>query len=90
MDFLNVGFDNSVALNRVIAIIAVNSTPVRRMIDYAANNGTLVDATRGKKVKALVVTDSNHCIISAIAPETLLTRAKEAGLILKTKEQDKK
>jgi len=90
MDFLNVGFENSVSLKRVIAIIAVNSTPVKRMIDSAANNGTLVDATHGKKVKSLVVTDSNHCVISAIAAETLIARAKEAGTITKIKEQDKK
>ncbi|HRU38572.1 MAG TPA: DUF370 domain-containing protein [Candidatus Goldiibacteriota bacterium] len=71
---LNVGFDNAVVAARVISIISVDSTPVKRMINEAKKNGMLIDATRGKKIRSVVVTDSNHCVISAIQPNTLMTR----------------
>jgi regulator of extracellular matrix RemA (YlzA/DUF370 family) len=77
MELLNVGFDNAVILGRIVSIISVNSTPVKRMIDAARAAGMLVDATRGKKVKSVVITDSNHYIISAIQPETLILRCTQ-------------
>jgi len=76
VELLNLGFDNAVVAARVISIIAVNSTPVRRMIETAENAGRLIDATHGKKVKSVVITDSGHYIISAIQPETLAARAE--------------
>ena len=84
MQVLNVGFDNGVMISRVVAIIAVNSTPVKRMIDEAKKNGFLIDATHGKKIKAVVITDSNHCILSALQTDTLINRA------VKEKSRDKK
>jgi len=101
MELLNLGFDNAVVASRVISIIAVNSTPVRRMIEAAGNAGKLIDATHGKKVKSVVITDSGHYIICAIQPETLDGRLenvrqekkqlKEAPKEkLKEKEPDKK
>ncbi|HDT14665.1 MAG TPA: DUF370 domain-containing protein [Firmicutes bacterium] len=94
MSVLNVGFDNAVIKERVVSVLAVNSTPVKRMIEAARNAGMLIDATRGKKVKAVVITDTNHYIISAIQPETLIGRIsgkdKEKKLREKGKEPDKK
>ena len=90
---LNVGFDNAVAAMRVIAIIAVNSTPVKRMIEDASKRGFLVDATHGKKVKSCVITDSGHCVISAIQAETLMSRfegSKAQDKKAKDRETDKK
>jgi len=71
---LNVGFDNAVVQERIVAVIDVNSTPVKRMIEEARKSGFLIDATHGKKIRAVIVTDSNHCVISAIQAETLLVR----------------
>ncbi len=94
MSINNVGFDNAVIKERVVSIVAVNSTPVKRMIEGARNARMLIDATHGKKVKAVVITDSNHYILSAIQPETLINRCgnKEKNVERKKdkKEADKK
>ena len=82
---LNVGFDNAVVQERIIAVIDVNSTPVKRMIEASGKSGFLIDATHGKKIRSVIVTDSNHCVISAIQAETLLNR-----LANNEKQQDKK
>lgn len=82
---LNVGFDNAVVQERIVAVIDVNSTPVKRMIEEARKSGFLIDATHGKKIRAVIVTDSNHCVISAIQSETLLNRFGS-----NEKQQDKK
>jgi len=81
MALLNVGFDNAVVISRIVSIVSVNSTPVKRMIEESRKNAMLIDATHGKKIKAVIVTDSNHCILSALQPETLINRcsAKEKG-----------
>ena len=78
---LNVGFDNAVMIKRVVSIVSVNSTPVKRMIDEARKAGMLIDATRGKKIKSVVITDSNHYLLSALQTETLVSRCggKEKG-----------
>ncbi len=89
---LNVGFDNAVVIDRIIAIIDVSSTPVKRMIEDARKNFLLVDATHGKKIKSVVVMDSNHCVLSAILPETLILRCgnRDKQPDKKIKEPDKK
>ncbi|HDQ26680.1 MAG TPA: DUF370 domain-containing protein [bacterium] len=75
---LNVGFDNAVVAERIVAVVAVNSTPVRRMIDESRKAGTLIDATHGKKIRSVVVTDSSHCVLSALQAETLTGRLSGA------------
>ncbi|MFP4466092.1 MAG: extracellular matrix/biofilm biosynthesis regulator RemA family protein [Candidatus Goldiibacteriota bacterium] len=89
MSILNVGFDNAVVKERVVSVLAVNSTPVKRMIETAGNAGMLIDATRGKKVKSVVITDTNHYIISAIQPETLIGRITGKDRDKKPKEKGK-
>ena len=81
MALLNVGFDNAVQISRIVSIVSVNSTPVKRMIDEARKAGMLIDATRGKKIKSVVITDSNHYVLSALQTETLVGRCggKEKG-----------
>ncbi|HDT14905.1 MAG TPA: DUF370 domain-containing protein [Firmicutes bacterium] len=83
---LNVGFDNGVMIERIVGIIAVNSTPVKRAIDAAKKNGMLIDATHGKKIKSVIIMDSNHCVLSALQAETLINRCQP----LKEKMQEKK
>lgn len=90
---LNVGFDNAVMIERIVAIIGINSMPVKRMIEDSKKNGMLIDATHGKKIRSVVVVDSNHCVISAIQPETLMARcglSNEKPAEKKVKEPEKK
>ncbi len=73
-DLLNIGFKNAVPKERVIAILAPSSAPMKRLKEGAKENGLLIDATQGKKTRAVVVTDSNHVVLSAIQSETLIQR----------------
>ena len=86
---LNVGFDNAVVQERIVAVIDVNSTPVKRMIEEARKSGFLIDATHGKKIRAVIVTDSNHCVISAIQAETLIARFGSNEKLQDKKPKDK-
>ncbi|HTP41920.1 MAG TPA: DUF370 domain-containing protein [Nitrospiria bacterium] len=74
MKLLNVGFGNVVSASRVIAIVATDSAPVRRLKDEAKEAGRLVDASQGRKTRAIVVMDSGHVILSALQAETLAQR----------------
>ncbi|MFC1742551.1 DUF370 domain-containing protein [Candidatus Riflebacteria bacterium] len=67
---LNIGYGSYIPLKRVVAIIGPDSAPLKRMKDYARKKGMLVDATFGRKTRSLIITDSNHVILSAIQPET--------------------
>ncbi len=68
---LNIGFGNFVVADRVIAIVNPNSSPMRRLREDARQEGRLVDATQGRKTRSLIVTDSNHVVLSAIQAETV-------------------
>lgn len=71
---INIGFGNIVAANRVIAIVAPDSAPVKRIIQEARERGTLIDATYGRRTRAVVITDSGHVLLSAVQPETVAHR----------------
>lgn len=71
---INMGFGNYVLASRVIAIINPASSPMRRLREDARNEGRLIDATQGRKTRSILVTDSNHIILSAIQPETISQR----------------
>ncbi len=71
---LNIGFGNSVVISRVVAIVGPTSSPMRRLREEAKQAGRLIDATQGRKTRSLIITDSNHCILSAIQPETISQR----------------
>jgi len=71
---INIGFGNIVAANRVIAIVAPDSAPVKRIIQEARDRGTLIDATYGRRTRAVVITDSGHVVLSAVQPETVAHR----------------
>ncbi|MCF8044269.1 MAG: DUF370 domain-containing protein [Desulfarculaceae bacterium] len=71
---LNIGFGNTVVAERVVTILAPNSSPMRRLKDEARDQNRLVDATHGRKTRAMVLTDSNHVLLSAIQAETLSQR----------------
>ncbi|MBZ4661633.1 MAG: hypothetical protein JG779_787 [Thermotoga sp.] len=74
---INIGFGNVVAGDRVIAIVNPESSPLKRMKDEAKLEGKLIDATYGRKTRSIIITDSNHIILSAIQPETITQRFME-------------
>lgn len=71
---INIGFGNIVSANRIVAIISPESAPIKRVIQEARENRMLVDATYGRKTRAVIVTDSGHIILSAVQPETVANR----------------
>ena len=71
---VNIGFGNIVAANRIISIISPESAPIKRIIQEARDKGMLVDATYGRRTRAIVVVDSGHIILSAVQPETVANR----------------
>ncbi|THB81067.1 MAG: DUF370 domain-containing protein [Desulfobacteraceae bacterium] len=71
---LNLGFGNTVVADRVVAILSPNSSPMKRVKDEARDERRLIDVTHGRKTRAIVITDSNHVILSAIQAETVSQR----------------
>ncbi|EMS79869.1 DUF370 domain-containing protein [Desulfotignum phosphitoxidans] len=71
---LNIGFGNTVVADRVVTILTPNSSPMKRLKDEAKDDRRLIDATHGRKTRAIIITDSNHVILSAIQAETLSSR----------------
>lgn len=79
LKFINIGFGNIVSASRVIAIISPESAPIKRIIQDARERGMLIDATYGRRTRAVIVTDSDHIVLCAVQPETVAHRmdAKE-------------
>ncbi len=76
---LNIGFGNTVVSRRIVAIISPNAAPVKRLRDEARQARRLVDATQGRKTRSVIITDSNHVILSAIQSETIAQRLSPDG-----------
>lgn len=74
---INIGFNNMVMDIRIIAVINPDSAPSKRLRDEAKQQNRLIDATLGRKTKTLIITDSNHVIMSAINPETISARIEK-------------
>ncbi|EHM10136.1 hypothetical protein TheveDRAFT_1007 [Thermanaerovibrio velox DSM 12556] len=81
MRMLHVGFGNMVSVDRIVAIISPASAPIKRLKDEAQREGRLVDATQGRKTRAILVMDSGHVILSALQPETLSNRFSTEGAV---------
>ncbi|MCL2500779.1 MAG: DUF370 domain-containing protein [Defluviitaleaceae bacterium] len=71
---INVGFGNTVPAERVVAIVGNDSLPVKRAITEARERQMLIDATQGRKTRAVIFTDSSHLVLSALQPETIANR----------------
>ena len=78
VELVHIGFNNILAMNRVIAIASPNSAPTKRTIHEGRNNGKLVDMTSGRRTKAVIFTDSGHIILAALAPETIMSRSQSS------------
>ena len=77
MKLINIGFGNMVSANRLVAIVSPESAPIKRIIQDAKDRGTLIDATYGRRTRAVLVTDSEHVILSAVQPETVANRLSD-------------
>jgi regulator of extracellular matrix RemA (YlzA/DUF370 family) len=71
---INIGFGNIVSANRIIAIVSPESAPIKRAIQEAKDKGTCIDATYGRRTRAVVIMDSDHILLSAVQPETVANR----------------
>lgn len=74
MKLINIGFGNMVSAQRLIAIVSPESAPIKRMVQEARDRGVLIDATYGRRTRAVLVMDSDHIVLSAIQPETVAGR----------------
>ena len=74
VELVHIGFNNILVMNRVVAIASPNSAPTKRTIQEGRNKGLLIDMTNGRKTKAVIIVDSGHIILAALAPETIAGR----------------
>ena len=74
MKLINIGFGNMVSANRLIAIVSPESAPIKRIVQEARDSRTLIDATYGRRTRAVLIMDSGHVILSAVQPETVAHR----------------
>lgn len=77
MKLVNIGFGNMVSANRLIAIVSPESAPIKRIVQDAKDRGALIDATYGRRTRAVIVMDSDHVVLSAVQPETVAGRVTD-------------
>lgn len=77
MQLINIGFGNMVSSARLIAIVSPESAPIKRIVQDAREQGRLIDATYGRRTRAVIVMDSDHVILSAVKPETVVARLND-------------
>ena len=88
MRFINVGFGNMVAVERVIAFVSPDSAPIKRLVQSARDDGRIVDVTCGRRARAVIMTDSEHVILSAIQAETIAGRLSNEDLSADEDDED--
>ena len=74
MKLINIGFGNMVSASKLVAIVSPESAPIKRIIQDARDRGSLIDATYGRRTRAVIITNSDHVILSAVQPETVANR----------------
>ena len=77
MKLINIGFGNMVSANRIVAIVSPESAPIKRVVREAEDKGILVNATYGRRSRAVIVMDSGHIVLSSVQPETVANRISE-------------
>jgi len=80
MQLINIGFGNIVSANRIIAIVSPESAPIKRIVQEARDSGVAIDATYGRRTRAVLFMDSGHIILSAVQPETVAGRLEKEEL----------
>ncbi|HEX74110.1 MAG TPA: DUF370 domain-containing protein [Dehalococcoidia bacterium] len=92
IELVHIGFGNVLAMNKVIAIVAPNSAPIKRIIQEGRNKGLLIDMTSGRRTKAVIFTDSGHIVLAALAPETIAGRLqanRESSVLISEQDEEK-
>ncbi len=74
MKLINIGFGNIISADRMVAIVSPDSAPIKRMVQEAKDNKTAIDATYGRRTRAVIIMDSGHLVLSAVQPETVAAR----------------
>lgn len=77
MQLINIGYGNMISASRIVAIVSPDAAPVKRMVQTAREKDMLIDASCGRKTKSVIITDSDHVILSAIQPETITHRIND-------------
>jgi len=77
MKLINIGFGNMISAERLVAIVSPESAPIKRIIQEAKEHGTLIDATHGRRTRAVIITDSDHIILTYLQSETVANRIEE-------------
>ena len=85
---INIGFGNMIAADRIIAIVSPDSAPVKRMIQEARDRKRVIDATQGRRTRAVIQTDSDHVVLSAIQPETIAGRVGQRNAAIRDEEKE--
>lgn len=88
MKLINIGFGNIVAADKVVAMVSPESAPIKRIIQESRDKGMLIDATYGRRTRSVIVTDSDHIILSAIQTETLANRLGDKDVALVHEEEE--
>lgn len=79
MKLLNIGFGNLINADRIVAVVSPDSAPIKRIISESKNKSCLIDATQGRKTRSVIMTDSNHVVISYLSTEMITARVNEFG-----------
>lgn len=88
MKLINIGFGNIVSANRLVAIVSPDSAPIKRIIQDARDRGMLIDASYGRRTRAVIITDSDHIILSAVQPSTVAHRLDSSADDILLKEDE--
>ena len=88
MRLVNIGFGNLIARERMVAVVTPDSAPIKRLVQESRERGMLIDATYGRRTRAVIVTDSDHVILSAVQPETIGNRLDKGEDLLEEDEDE--
>ena len=88
MKLVNIGFGNMVSANRMVAIVSPESAPIKRIVSEAKEQGTLIDATHGRRTRAVIITDSDHIILTYLQSETLANRITDENAVEEDEEDE--
>jgi regulator of extracellular matrix RemA (YlzA/DUF370 family) len=81
MKLVNIGFGNAVNAERILSVVNPDSAPVKRLVQDAKEEKLLIDATQGRRTRAVIITDSNHIILSYLQPEKIISRFNEDSVL---------
>ena len=77
MKLINIGFGNMLSSSKIVAIVSPDSAPFKRIVQEAKDKGTVIDASQGRRTRAIIITDSDHVVLSALQPETIANRLND-------------